>query len=109
MIYSCLTDTPSANMSTDKRCVTSVTLSLTTDTHSACSNFSLLVNLMSAQVVSSGVNTGGSTYQFDGLAVNTRYHVTATFIYSTSNFIMSIGSVQTATLRCRFPNFINVA
>ena len=101
MASSCLTDVPSANMRIDDVCTTSITLSLAVYGHSAC-NFSLHVNLTLSDTAISPVSINDSTYQFDGLAANTRYNFTVSLIYSTSNFIVFNGSVDTLTSKCKF-------
>ena len=64
----------------DEVCVTSVTISLTIRSHSACGAFSNLVNLVSSNGTILSVSSNDSTYTFDRLTANTSYTVIVTVI-----------------------------
>ena len=66
-------------------CVTSVTLSLTIHSHSACGAFSLHVNLMPSNGTILPVSNDNLTYTFDRLTANTSYNVIVTVIINGSN------------------------
>ena len=65
----------------DEVCITSITLSLTVYSPSACEISSRLVNLRSSNRAISPVFNNDSTYTFNGLATNTSYNVIVTVIY----------------------------
>ena len=96
---------PSVNITIDEVCITSITLSLTIYSHSACGAFPL-VNLMSSNGVILPVSNNDYTYTFNGLAANISYNVTITVIYNngTSDFQVFSKLIKTHSSSSKYPN-----
>ena len=90
-------------------CITSITLSLTIYSHSACEGFSYLVNLLSSDRTTSPVSINDSTYAFNGLAPNTLYNVTVTINDTKvllSDFRQVFSGLKTHSFTRKFSNKI---
>ena len=101
-----LTGPPSANIIIDEACITSVTLSLSIYSHSACGGLSHHVNLILSGRAISPVSNNGSTYTFNGLATNTRHNVTVTLINNASDINVFSESVKTLASRRKFSDIV---
>ena len=88
----------------DEVCITSITLSLTIYSHSACKGFSHHVNLMSSDGTISPVSNNDSTYTFDRLTANTSYNVIVSVIYDSgaSDFQVFSELVKTHSSSSKF-------
>ena len=88
----------------DKVCVTSITLSLTINSHSACGAFSLYVNLMLSDKAISPVYNNSLTYTFNGLTANTLYGAIVTVINDSNTSDIQVFSemINTHSLNGKF-------